>query len=83
MMRSKTPGPRIRSVLSLPVHLGPRFLDFSGLDAATLRAQAGERHLLAAALAFLEAHEPSLLAAAAALDIKPAALVAASTELGN
>ncbi len=63
--------------------LGPRFLDLTGLDAATLRAQAGERHLLAAALAFLEAHEPSLLAAAAALDIKPAALVAASTELGN
>lgn len=63
--------------------LGPRFLDLTGLDAAGLRAHAGERHVLAAALAFLEAHEPSLLAAAAALDIKPAALVAASAQLGN
>jgi hypothetical protein len=63
--------------------LGPRFLDLTGLDAAALRAQAGERQVLAAALAFLEGHEPSLLAAAAALDIKPAALVAASAELGN
>jgi hypothetical protein len=63
--------------------LGPRFLDLTGLDAASLRAHAGERHVLAAALAFLEGHEPSLLAAAAALDIKPAALVAASAQLGN
>jgi hypothetical protein len=63
--------------------LGPRFLDLTGLDAASLRAHAGERHVLAAALAFLEGHEPSLIAAAAALDIKPAALVAASAQLGN
>ncbi|HPU15667.1 MAG TPA: DUF3572 family protein [Polymorphobacter sp.] len=63
--------------------LGPRFLDLTGLDAAGLRAHAGERHVLAAALAFLEGHEPSLLAAAAALDIMPAAIVAASAQLGN
>ncbi|MGL4541977.1 MAG: DUF3572 family protein [Polymorphobacter sp.] len=63
--------------------LGPRFLDLTGLDAASLRAHAGERQILAAALAFLEGHEASLLAAAAALDIKPALLVAASAQLGN
>ena len=61
--------------------LGPRFLDLTGLDATDLRAHAGERHVLAAALAFLEGQEPSMLAAAAALDLKPAVLVAAARQL--
>lgn len=61
--------------------LGPRFLDLTGLDAAALRANAGDRHVLAAALGFLEGHEPSLLAAAAALDLKPGVLVAAARQL--
>ena len=58
-----------------------RFLDLTGLDANELRARASERSLLAATLAFLEAHEPDLLEVAKALNIKPEALVAARAEL--
>lgn len=57
--------------------LGPRLLSLTGLDVATLRAQASDPQLLAATLAFLELHEPSLLACAAALETDPQALVAA------
>lgn len=57
--------------------LGPRFLDLTGLDVAGLRASAGDPVLLAAALAFLESHEPSLVAAAQALDVAPGDLTAA------
>lgn len=58
-----------------------RLLDLTGLDPASLRARAGEPSLLAATLGFLEAHEPDLIACAEALDVKPAALVAARMEL--
>jgi hypothetical protein len=57
--------------------LGPRLLDLTGLDVATLRARASDPRLLAATLAFLEAHEPSLLACAAALESDPQSLVEA------
>jgi hypothetical protein len=57
--------------------LGARFLDLTGLDVATLRARAGEPDILAAVLGFLDAHEPNLIATAHALDVAPAALVAA------
>lgn len=55
--------------------LRPRLLDTTGLDAATLRSKAGDPALLAATLGFLEAHEPDLLACAAALDSTPQELV--------
>ena len=58
-----------------------RFLDLTGLSADELRNRAGERRLLAATLAFLEAHEPDLLQVAAAIGVKPEELVAARTEL--
>ena len=58
-----------------------RFLDITGLEANELRDRAGERSLLAATLAFLEAHEPDLLQVAAAIGVKPDELVAARTEL--
>lgn len=61
--------------------LGPRFLELTGLDVATLRARAGQPTVLAAVLAFLEGHEPSLIAVADALDVSPAALVAARRRL--
>ena len=48
-----------------------RFLNLTGLDADELRARAGERSLLAAVLAFLEAHEPDLVAVAQVIGIKP------------
>ncbi|WP_313538761.1 DUF3572 domain-containing protein [Sphingomonas sp.] len=58
-----------------------RLLDLTGLDPATLRARAGEPALLAAALGFLESHEPDLIACADALDLSPAALVDARRQL--
>ncbi len=60
-----------------------RFLDLTGLEADELRHRAlsGELTLLAATLAFLESHEPDLIAIAEALDTSPAALVAARAEL--
>jgi len=58
-----------------------RLLGVTGLDPAGLRARAAEPALLAAALAFLEAHEPDLVACAEALGEAPAALVTARREL--
>ena len=58
-----------------------RFLDLTGLDADELRARAGERSLLAATLAFLEAHEPDLLAVAQIIGSKPEKLISARSEL--
>lgn len=61
--------------------LGPRLLTLTGLDVATLRTRAADPALLAATLAFLEQHEPSLLACAEALEVKPEELVAARRAL--
>ena len=60
-----------------------RFLDLTGLDADELRrrALAGDRGLLAATIAFLESHEPDLIAVAEANGTTPEALVAARGEL--
>ena len=60
-----------------------RLLGVTGLDAGGLRARAGEPALLAATLAFLEAHEPDLLACAAALGVRPVELVAARAAREN
>jgi len=56
-----------------------RFLDLTGLAVDELRdrAVAGDRSLLAATIAFLESHEPDLLAVAGAIGSSPAQLVAA------
>jgi len=58
-----------------------RFLDLTGLDSDELRARAGERDLLVALLAFLEAHEPDLVDVAQAIGIKPEILIHARQEL--
>ena len=58
-----------------------RFLDITGLDADELRTRAGERRLLAALLAFLEGHEPDLIAVAQAIGKTPENLVSARAEL--
>ena len=58
-----------------------RFLALTGLSPDGIRARIGERTLLAACLTFLEAHEPDLVAVAAAIGVKPEALVAAREEL--
>lgn len=60
-----------------------RFLDLTGLDVGELRARAvaGDRGLLSATIAFLESHEPDLVAVAQAMESTPAALVSARREL--
>ncbi|MBR0553275.1 DUF3572 family protein [Stakelama marina] len=58
-----------------------RFLDLTGIDLPTLRDRAGDPVFLAAAILFLEAYEPDLLACADALAMTPEALVSARREL--
>jgi hypothetical protein len=58
-----------------------RFLELTGLSPDGIRARVGERSLLAACLAFLEAHEPDLVAVANAIGSRPEALVSARLEL--
>ncbi len=58
-----------------------RFLDLTGIGTDELRQRAGDPILLAALLAFLEAHEPDLMAVASAIAIEPRVLVAARHQL--
>ncbi|MCL6730839.1 DUF3572 family protein [Sphingomonas hankyongi] len=58
-----------------------RFLDLTGIGTDELRRRAGEPQLLGALIAFLEAHEPDLVAVAEEIGIDPAALAAARREL--
>ena len=58
-----------------------RLLGMTGLSPDGLRASLNERATLAAILSFLTAHEPDLVACAAALDIEPEALAAAARRL--
>ena len=58
-----------------------RLLALTGLSPDDLRARANDAGVLAAVLTFLEAHEPDLVACAAALDRKPERLVRARIEL--
>jgi hypothetical protein len=58
-----------------------RLLDLTGLHPQDLRASAGSPATLVAALVFLEAHEPDLIACAEGLGTTPAALVAARARL--
>ena len=52
-----------------------RLIAVTGLDPDDLRARAGEPAVLSAVLGFLENYEPDLIACAAALAVKPEALV--------
>ena len=58
-----------------------RLLEVTGLQPQHLRSRANDPAVLAAALGFLEAHEPDLVACAAALDVTPPALVRARATL--
>ena len=58
-----------------------RLLAVTGLTPEDLRARIDDPALLAAILAFLEAHEPDLIACAEAIDRPPAALVNARERL--
>jgi hypothetical protein len=61
--------------------LGPRFLDLSGLDAASLRASASDPAVLAALIDFLAMRESDLVRCADAIGVKPEALVRAGAAL--
>lgn len=58
-----------------------RLLGMTGLTPDDLRARAGEHSLLVALLGFLEAHEPDLIACAAAIESTPLDLVEARRRL--
>ncbi|HEY0011858.1 MAG TPA: DUF3572 family protein [Allosphingosinicella sp.] len=58
-----------------------RLLSLTGLTPEDLRTGLGEPATLAAILAFLEAHEPDLVACADAIGATPAALVEARRRL--
>lgn len=58
-----------------------RFVGVTGLTPDNLRGRLDDPAVLAAILAFLEAHEPDLIAAANMLGTTPAALVAARMTL--
>lgn len=58
-----------------------RLLSVTGLEPGDLRARAGDAAVLSAALGFLEAHEPDLVACAEELEVAPAALVRAREAL--
>jgi hypothetical protein len=58
-----------------------RFLALTGIGTDELRRRANEPALLASLIAFLEAHEPDLIADAATVGLEPAALCAARREL--
>lgn len=58
-----------------------RLIDVTGITPDGLRARAAEPSVQSAALAFLEAHEPDLVACAGDLGVPPARLVAARERL--
>ncbi len=60
-----------------------RMLSLTGLDASGLRACLSDPAMLGALMDFVINHEPDLLACADALDIAPAALVAARERLAR
>ena len=61
-----------------------RFLDLTGIGTDELRARAADPTLLSALIAFLEAHEPDLLAVSEQIGVEPGAIVAARRALdGN
>lgn len=60
---------------------GDRFLAMTGLTADELRQRAADPALLAALIAFLEAHEADLIAVADQLGVTPEALVKARVML--
>jgi Protein of unknown function (DUF3572) len=58
-----------------------RFLALTGLTPEDLRARLDEPAMLAAAIRFLEAHEPDLIACAAAIGVAPSDLPEARRRL--
>ena len=60
-----------------------RFLRLTGLNPATLRQSANERHFLASVLYFFVNHEPDLLVLSENLSINPSEFLAAHRKLSS
>jgi hypothetical protein len=58
-----------------------RFLDLTGIGTDELRRRADDPQLLTALIAFLEAHEPDLIAVAEQAGVAPAELIEARRAL--
>ena len=58
-----------------------RLLALAGLEPEGIRARIGDPAMLGAVLAFLESHEPDLIACAEALGVKPRQLITAQERL--
>ncbi len=58
-----------------------KLLALTGLEPEGIRARVGDPAMLGAVLAFLESHEPDLIACAEALGVKPQQLIAAQERL--
>lgn len=88
-MREPIPNPADPAALALTAlaatlgdeRRAQRFLDLTGIGTDELRARAGDPVLLAALIAFLEAHEPDLIAVAGEIGVRPEALIAARRAL--
>jgi uncharacterized protein DUF3572 len=58
-----------------------RFLELTGIGTEELRCRAGDPVLLAALIAFLEAHEPDLVSVSEAIGVEPGSLAAIRRDL--
>ena len=58
-----------------------RFLSLTGLSPDGIRLRLGDRSLLSACIAFLEAHEPDLVSVAEDVGVRPEDLLRARLEL--
>jgi hypothetical protein len=58
-----------------------RLLALTGLEPEGIRARIGDPAMLGAVLAFLESHEPDLIACAEAIGVKPQQLITAQERL--
>ena len=58
-----------------------RFLSLTGLSPDGIRSRLGDRSMLAACIAFLEAHEPGLVAVSQDVGVRPEQLLRAKADL--
>ena len=86
-MQSQTPNdPYALALAALAATLSDerraqRFLSLTGIETGELRRRAAEPGLLASLIAFLEAHEPDLLAVSQEVGVKPGVLVEARRKI--